>query len=914
MPLSGVLTVNAVAYGASARSAARVRLVALNRSIDGYDTLEFVQAARGAVPLWSRGMPVSLTTDTGGGAVLRFSGVITDIGWQQGATGWALSYTAQGLRYQADQVPVSASDGTGTIVYNRQPNDLYYLASESGLDVGTILARVLTVQETADALDALGVGGYTSLSPPTLPAATTASFALLTVVPPSPCRLTGPVLSALEQFATRWHPKYVLELRPDGVLVAKDTTDTAVFVPATVTLGSNSGVGTPGAHWPSVRSSTSRCYTRVLVRGGPEVEAMLLSTADGTLVRGWTGGQESAWTLYDFTQPKGFVSTGAITGITGNTATIDPTDALAAWAINYWSNAEADVYMTDSTAAGISQSQQRHVTANSAVSAGGTGTVTWDASWPVDSTTYDTYRLVGRATGNVDVGRLYLVREPSTGDTGLSTYIGAHLVKRSAKAVRWANNEKTLELYYTTGAVEGGSVPVTEPADVEPVPSLGGFRFVQPTPTYFGNPTTLNTGWPADVAHGLPIDVQVLALYSRGALSVAVPADIAGVPQYEGTAFTADGVEETFPLEVPTWIWKNDLAAMTTLGQEHLDSFKDVVYEGSQTYSVLPAWDFLSFGTSLNIAISGLTSPWSAMNAPIRSVRLEWCGPGTGSPHRVTVSFSTRRKAFTADELYIPAAFATGSPLSHIGQDSPNQGNYQQWGATVRAGLVDTSFAGNRAIASAMPDNSLASIPTSLRDLGIPTSVSDLGLPTTPGQLGIPTSMGQVLGPGAMSGIIDAGMDVGAGIQDRGTQPGRGPTPDITGFQGTREDRLALQQARADRLQRENLDIAEGERRKAARPWQHEAGKYEASQAAMERMDREIADRQSAGRAMVERIDEGVAEREAIDARNNRLSGEGGMGPPEAEAVQRAVEQQEGETMMDRIDRERERRQNEAGE
>lgn len=881
MPLASTLTIGGTPYTASGRSAQRARVVSLSRSIDGYDTLEFVQAARGATPLWSRGDAVTLDTDDGGGPVLRFSGVVTDIAWQQGPTGWALAYTAQSLRAQADNVPVSASDGTGTVVFNRTPNDQYYLSSEAGLDVGTILTRLLTVQATADALDAIGVGGYTSLSPPTLPATTTTSFALLTVVPPSPCHFTGPILSLLTQFLERWHPKFVLELRPDGVLVAKDTTDPATFVPATVTLGSNSGVGTLGAHWPSVRSTTAACKTRVVIRGGPEVEAALLSTADGTLTRGWSGGEESAWTLYDFTQPKGFVSTGAITGITGNTATIDPTDALAAWVSNYWATAEADIEMRDSVAAGIAQSQRRRVTANSAVSAGGTGTVTWDSSWPVDSTSYDTYRLIGRATGNVDVGRLYLVREPHGGATGTSTYIGSHLVKRSPIAVRWANNEKTLELYFTTGSVEGGSVPTTVPADVEPVPSLGGFRFTQPTVTFHGNPTTLNSGWPADVAHGLPSDVQVLALYSRGALSVAVPADIAGVPQYEGTAFTVDGLEETAYIEVPSWIWKNDLAQMTTLAQEHLDAMKDIVFEGSQTYSVLPAWDFLSFGTSLNIAISGLASPWSAMNAPIRSVRLDWPGAGAGTTHRVTVQFSTRRKAFTADELYVPVAFAHGSPLSQIGQDSPNQGNYRQWGAAVRGGLIDTSFAGNRAIASAMPDNSLASIPTSLAQLGIPTNMAQLGIPTTPGQLGIPTSMDQVLGRGTTSAIAQAGMDVGAGIQDTGRREGiRAITPSVTppaervAAQERERQRAnierpiqleAARQAGTDRAIAESSRAA-GEREEidARNQWAGEAGRYEAGEASMERMDREIADL------------------EGIKRRDDRLTGEGGMGPAEA--------------------------------
>jgi hypothetical protein len=250
--------------------------------------------------------------------------------------------------------------------------------------------------------------------------------------------------------------------------------------------------------------------------------------------------------------------------------------------------------------------------------------------------------------------------------TGLSTYVGAHLVAYSERAIQWANNTKSIPLHAPAGIVVGGTVPVETPIAVEPLPATGQFRFASPTVRPNGKVSTLNTASPTTTADGLPTDVQVLALYSRGALSATVPADISGVAQYEGTAYTVDGIAVTKYMDVSSWIWKFDAASMLLLAQQHLDAIKDAEVTGSFTMLGEPTWDVLSFDYCVNFAISGSTSPWSGIDAPVRGVSIAW--PQT---HKASVSFqfSTARRPFSGDDLYTHPAFSGQSVLGGVGQN-----------------------------------------------------------------------------------------------------------------------------------------------------------------------------------------------------------------------------------------------------
>lgn len=663
-----VLTIAGVDYAGTDRIEARIHFDGLERNLAGPDGLEFSVQGGSCVPDWPRGTAVSATIDfeDGGGPLLKFKGEITDIGSRPGGPlGWTTGYTCQGLRYQTDRVSVTAPDLSGNYVLNRRPDDPYGVDADRGLTLGQMFTRVLAIQQTADALAAIGVQ-YSSLSPPTLHADTVADFALLTVVPPQPENFGGEaIFTTLDQKLSRWMPKYVLEVPPGGIIRCKDTTSTSVFVPRTLTLPGPTGSGDPGVDLPAIRSSTARCATRVVLRGGPLTKVTLLSTANGTLEEAWTSGDESAWTLYDFTSPKDARSVGDVASVTGNTATVHPDDGTATWGSNFWSGRQANIYLYDTTIAGFTAYEFRRVTANAAHSAGVNSTISWDSSQPLPGTGYDRYEIIGGAGSKNDVGRLYNVRDPVTGDLGLDTDIGSHLVIRAPKPQKFANNSLSIDVFYAQAIVRAGTVPIEVPWGVEALPATGQFRLTRPAVLATGAPGDLNQGYPATVARGLPIDVRVYALYSTGALEAVVPPDVSGLPQYEGTAYTVDGFEQTQYIDIPAYADEWDVTSMTLLAQEHLDSVKDIVWEGSGDLRVEPDFDVLEFNYALNYAIDGAACPWGAINAPVRSVKITW-PQGSGSRHLVTFGFSTQRRAFSGDDLYLHPAFGGGSALDGL--------------------------------------------------------------------------------------------------------------------------------------------------------------------------------------------------------------------------------------------------------
>jgi hypothetical protein len=677
------LILNGTTYLAADRAAASLHVDELQRALDGYDTLKFSVRGGPPAPIVGRGQPVSLTWDyvTPGTFVTYFVGEVTDIAHAPGPLGWTMGYTCQGLRYQADRVPITAPDGTAVYTLNPTPEDSYYVPSNAGLALGEMFKLVLCVVPTATALDAIGVGGYTTLSPPTLPTQTLADLDLLTVVPPSPVPFTGVnIFGSLSQLLARYMPKYALELTPTGIVRFKDTTDATVFVPYSIQLPCATNVGATGAVWPSIRTSSQRCFTRMVLRGGPNVAATMLKTSDGTLVPAWTNAQQTAWRLSDFTQPKDGYDVGTIISVASTSVVLQSANSATTWVTNFWDTREGVLYLTDmvgSFTAGIDFTENRAVTSCDAMTAGGTATVSWDASNPITATAFTNYTLMATAGSLANVGRLYSVGD-AAGNVGLDTWVGSHLVTYNPLPVPFANNTQALQIFHPSATVWSqlpyAGLPYSFNWVVAAVPATGQFLFTDPTQCMAGNAATLAaSGYPTTVQGGLPVDVQVLALYSKGPLEVIVPPDSDGSPTYEGTAYSVDGIEQTCYMDVPAWRFLGDTSNMTLLAQQHLDVIKNTVFEGNGEMYGLPPWDFLTFGTALNYLTGYTPEPFAAMAAPIRGVTVRW-NNGAPSVWSVGFSFSNQRKPFTGDDLYSHPGFRTGGILDLFGNAGPAGG------------------------------------------------------------------------------------------------------------------------------------------------------------------------------------------------------------------------------------------------
>src|SRR5574337_1679239 len=629
------------------RAASRVVLQRLTLSMDGPDVLEFSQIARPADCGDCSGLaPVTLTID----GTLYFTGTLTrptPQGVGRGAI--TVAYTALGFRYAANNVFVTGSDGTGSMAWNLDPTDPYYLPSNSGKNVGEILTNLLEQHSTQ--LTALGIGQFTGS---TLPAATIADLALLTVVPPTPITLGGRLWDAAADLLSQWQPRYAIWIAPDGLIKIKDTTALAA---TTLTLDSDQVV------LEQLVKDHSDCYTRVVCRGMGDIQPAYLSLSEGTLEWDQLPADQAAWKIDDFLSPKGAAEVGAVTGMTSTPrgVTVDAAGSQPAHAAHFWSTIEAYVYAYDPAATGITFQEFRQITDNDADGGSGTSyTITVGAAF--DHTGYSRYAVRGtRTAGSMVWRKLKILPVDGSGDN----YVAQHLARLFPRSVAWSPVDGAVTLTQTPVAnvcwSASGSPPWTEfPAALELVlydGSTNGYLILgQPAPAYYTSQTALHTPG-ASVGPG---DVRVCVPYSLGALSAQWPAS-----GYGGTAYTVDGIERVLYLDYPQWRDKGASTAMTTLAKEKWYAVRDTIHEGSIAIEGKDL-TWLALGRSLNLARSGGTTGWEAIAAPVRSASIEWPQDG-GAIWRTTLGFSTRRKPFTGDQLYVRPQYGSQS-LGGIGE------------------------------------------------------------------------------------------------------------------------------------------------------------------------------------------------------------------------------------------------------
>jgi len=644
-----VIIVNGTSYGASARAANRFRAIdaLVKRFDEGDDEAAFSLVGIDPVPIFTCGMTVSITVD----GTTVFVGDADTVNQAPTELGWQASFTATGLKTRAARVCVTGSDGSGEAVYNRSPSDPDYVSSDAGLTVGQIVERALEISTTATALDALDVGNYTAGA---LPSATTTDLAALSIVPPSEVALSGENLfGQLEQLIKKWHPKYAVWIKPDGTI---RVTDMFSMSAQTLTIPGD-GEGDPVSP-PNFTRSSQGCFTRVKIRG-LDIQKAELSVLDESLVRGWSGTDETNWRYSDFIQPKDARDEGTITSLTSTSAVCDPTDATATAASNYWTPANRAGWIQLYWDAGdqIDIFETRAITASTSLSAGGTYTITWDSSTPISHTNYNKYRIVGRSGGLIDVGRLYLIKEKHTGDTGRNTFVGSRMKKRFPRPVPWANNGKSFDIETAAGLIQwsrDGSSPYIEwPVPVEIVPSLGAVRFTEPVFTASASPPlTATSAYPTTYAGGKPVDVRVAVAYNRGAMNATKPSS-----SWEGSAYTRLGLEREKIIPLDSWNYIGDQANMEALAQEYLDVLKDEVIEGSIIYHGYPGgFNPLVMGYALNLPIQGVTGPLDGINLPVRTVTMRW-PQDAATAEEVVFQFSNRRRPFEGDDLYMHPAF-----------------------------------------------------------------------------------------------------------------------------------------------------------------------------------------------------------------------------------------------------------------
>jgi hypothetical protein len=601
---------------------------------DGYPTLSFFArgGALAGLPDPYLGKTVELRIDD----VTYFKGDVThgpDAQFDQ-RHGWIRGYQCMGLRNRMDWIPhTDEATGTDQTGFNLAVEDPDRLLPRTGRTVGEVLEAVLTMPTNADLLDELGIGGYTSLSPPTLPTATQDDLDALTLIPPSPVYFQGEKLgSAVESFLAVWAPNHAFHVRPDGVMRFLDLRE---FDEHVFTINSDPIEPTP------LSRSVSENFQRVVVRGSPWVQGVLLSLAAGDLAEDFAYGAldneaaKAAWTPDDFTQPGldadgPNTDSGSANCTSTTTVVVTSAEPARSWDSNFWDQTGTGrggvIYLRDSINANLTQFAVRRVISNTALTPAGTSTLTLDQ--PLPHTDYDEYTLIGTTGGAANVWRKYSV---------VNTEIAAKLTNRFSFPQPFrmaAGNAVTMTSHPIGSVVFDGLAEATLAFTADP--DSGTILFAQPTYIVAGNQE--------------PDDVRALVGVNFGVNRAISPPDAGETPQYDGTSYTVEGLTKTLAVTVDAWRDPINAAQMQTFADEILDSVKDTIVEGSITYYGLLT-EALTPGLAASVTGDGYTTGWEDLALPIIECAVEW--PQDLGVNHVTLMRCSNRRAQLSSAAFL---------------------------------------------------------------------------------------------------------------------------------------------------------------------------------------------------------------------------------------------------------------------
>lgn len=657
--MSTVLTIDGAPVDLDA---SRVSIQRLTLSVDQPDSLEFGETGASLPFAWRNGQAVTLTID----GTLRFVGSIQGVysgGIGEGPI--AVGYRALGLKWAAGTIPITnPQDGTGVIQLNLPSTDQNFIAELSGMSVGAILKYLFDGHATA--LASVGITGYNA-----------ADLTPLTIVPPTQAGVLlqgSSFIDQVEYFTQNWYAQYVIYVEyqesdgaATGILRVVDST---AFTATTFTLG------TDPITLDEISRDASQCFTRCVLRGFADVEPAYLSLAMATLKEAFTAADKAVWTWYDFARPGGAIDSGTITALSSNQITVQSSNPAETWATNYWNTIEAQIQLINPAATDINFTENRQITACSALAAGGTATITLDQ--PLVNSGYTQYYIWGQPPNVSNTWRLYDI---------VPAYVKDHLVKQFSHSVPWGTSSSAVvQTNFPTASIcysPNGQPPYIEwPATFEILPETGQIRFSEPVVRPFGTlPNLIKGGASTD---GVPNDIKVLVAYSRGTLTAVYPPDVAGEAQFDGTAYTADKIERTLYRDYSQWRWGNDLTSYQQLAQQIWYTVSNTVVSGSLAYYGKLS-SALDLGKSANIA-GATTTGFEGINAAIRTVVLEY--PQTGpTPWITRLSFSTVRRPFSGDALYAHPMFAHGQAFGRDDFEGLNAASIEHVAGSLAGGL-----------------------------------------------------------------------------------------------------------------------------------------------------------------------------------------------------------------------------------
>jgi len=534
------------------------------------------------------------------------------------------------------------------------------------------------------------------------------------VIPPFRIDFVGErILQSIESTVQTVHPNHWLFVVGDNagsdVVGTIRILDQRTFTSNTVTLGANPGSpetdGTYGNRWlmPSLHRDTSDCYSQLIVRGGLQTAGTVLAVkqwpgssftstwapsgsgaiANGGLLpdfAGWGGyttnaAAEAAWSpsMYTTLSLQSGQDQGSINTSTETTTTVQITSQNTS--LTYSANQldqtdtglHATVFCFSDVISGVTQGFFARVISNTAMTAGGSCTLTLDRSLPAVS--YNSYRLSYSSSGGNVVWRRYKVMNANVaaamqqyfpypfalpfGSSGLSPGAGSLTGTATGSAATTTNGPVGVVLWSASGnpPYNMSTIGVT----IDPV--AGTVTTATPTALMYGGGVVTP-----------PSDFQVFIPIATGGLSVQYPTS-----GYAGTLYTVEGISRTKTITVRSWTDSSLNTNMAAYAYELFTAASNVVVEGTIGYLGLPV-NYLAPGQAISITGSSYTTGYESVALPVASVSIQFNPGPTGTAYSSTLHLSNRQTRFGAEVFLRPTV--TGQ---QIGGDA--------WAADAFAGL-----------------------------------------------------------------------------------------------------------------------------------------------------------------------------------------------------------------------------------